>query len=77
MDRLRVEFERELADDEPIFHEDLKSPVSIFELQRSRLTESEEPNTVMTKYGWAMYSTGEYKYWAPWGQQPLESPIST
>ena len=33
VDRLRVKFERELADDEPIFHEYLKGQVSIFDLQ--------------------------------------------
>jgi len=77
VDRLRVESERELADNAPIFHEELNRQVSIFELQRCRLTAREEPNAVMTKYGWAEYSTGEYKYWSPVGQQSSEPPIST
>ena len=77
MDRLSAELEREQAEDEPIFHEDLHKQVQIFERQRIRLSAGEEPDAVMTKYGWAMYCTGRYEHWSPCGQQPWIPPLST
>jgi hypothetical protein len=67
LERLRLEFDREITDEEPIFDEELQKQISIFEAQRRRVTEGKEPNAVMTCYGWAMFSTGAYKYWAPVG----------